>query len=46
MNCELVQSFFSIKEAERQTGFNNQGIRCAAKKRRDNYKRFTWKYID
>lgn len=43
---KLIRTFFSISEAERITGFDDIGIRDTAKKKRDTYKGFVWKYMD
>lgn len=42
----LIKQFFSITEAEKLTGFDYIGIADCAKKRRETYKGFVWKYID
>ena len=43
---KLVNSYFSITEAEKVTGFDDIGIRDSALKKRSSYKGFVWKYVE
>ncbi len=43
---KLVATYFSIREAERITGYDDIGIRDTAKGRRATYKGYIWEYVD
>lgn len=46
LNNDLIKTFASITEACSKTGFDYQGILKTAKKRRESYKGYKWRYID